>query len=464
MMKPAHYKPLPCNAEFRHPRWALIVTLILSILIGMVHVADASGKQGAWRAAISDSREFLVSEQYREAETAAKKAVRLAHRRFGPASPQMADTLLLLSNIFVRQRMFAKAEPLQRQSLNIMEKRLGMNHPDLVKYLNPLVVTCARQDRYEAAEHFHTRILNISKKVHGDDHPETRKARHYLNTLRLSRDKKAQTDSNEKEATLLSVQTPSESDPTSLSNEKWQTLTDRMAELADQGHHQEGFAAAMEAAHLAETALGPDHPRVAEALTQAAGFLEQMDESEEAMRLYAKAFEVLERAYGGDSIEASIGLDRMARLYESQENYAGAAAMAERSMVIWKDNFGADHPTVKSRMKNLEILKKKALQNQTPAIAETPPKASPPPPLKRAPKTAVSPGDKTRELGQAFAQTRSRIERAIRDLPRSLQLDRFTGNWQTRFDRFLHHFTVPQWILILMGIGGVIFLLRKDWN
>ncbi|MFW6374144.1 MAG: tetratricopeptide repeat protein, partial [Thermodesulfobacteriota bacterium] len=358
---------------------------------------------------------------------------------------------------------FEKAEPLQRQSLNIMEKRLGMNHPDLVKYLNALVVTCARQDRYEAAEHFHARILNIAEKVHGNDHPETRKARHYLNTLRLSRDKKVQTDSNEKEPTLLSVQTLSESDPTSFSEEKWQTLTDRMAELADQGHHPEGFAVAMEAAHLAETALGSDHPRVAEALTQAAGFLEQMDESEEAIRLYAKAFEVLERAYGADSIEASIGLDRMARLYEDQENYAGAAAMADRSMVIWKDTFGADHPTVKSRMKDLAILKKKALQNQTPAVAETPPKASPPPP-KRSPKTAISLGDKTGESGRAFTQAMSRIERAIRDLPRSFQLDRFSGNWQTRFGRFFHHFTLPQWILILMGIGGIIFLLLKDWN
>lgn len=463
MMKPAPSKTPPRSSEIRNPGWISVLMLCLFSLISILYAADASAEQGAWQAAITESRELLASEQYREAETAAKKAVRIAQRTFGPGSPEMADSLLLLSGIHARQRIFVKAEPLQRQSLNIMEKRLGMNHPDLLKYLDALVVTCARQDRYEAAVHFHTRILSISKKEWGEKHPNTKKAKAYLETLRLSGGDTSGTDPETNTPTFLSVQTRSAADSGTLTDDKWRTLIERGAALAQEGKLPAAYTAAMEAAKRAESALGPDHPRVAEALTQAAGFLEQMEEYEEAMRLYAKAYEVLENAYGGDSLEASVGLDRMARLYEDQENYPGAAAMAERSMTIWKDNFGADHPTVKSRMKQLEILKKKALQNQKPAVAETPPKASPPPP-KRAPKRVASPDDKTRESGQAFAQAMSRIERAIRDLPRAFQRDRFSGDWQPRIDRLLHRFTLPQWILILMGIAGIIFLLLKEWN
>lgn len=449
------------NSRFSSAGKALKRAFCMLLLLSVVHPADASDRTRPWEAEMAESRQFLEGDRYREAETVAKKAVRLAQRKFGPGSPQMAQSLFLMGDIFGKQRMFSKAEPLQRQSLNIMEKRLGMNHPDLTEYLNALAFTRARRNDTAEAEELYRRALRILEKALGKNHPKTEKARAAIETLRRFHDQAAETDAAENTPTLLSVNTQVASARTPFSEKKWRILTAAMATLADEGNDKEGFAVAMEAARLAESGLGPDDPRMAEALTQAAGFLERMGEADEAMRLYAKSYEVLERAYGGDSIEASVGLDRMALLYENQENYAGAAAMAERSMAIWKENFGADHPIVQSRRKELEILKKKAIRKAS--VPESQAKASPPP-SKWTSKPAVSSGDKTGEFGQGFAQTISRIGTAIRELPRTLRLDGSSGGWKTRLDRFVHRFTLPQWILIFMGIGGAALLLLKDWN
>lgn len=69
---------------------------------------------------------------------------------------------------------------------------------------------------------------------------------------------------------------------------------------------------------IRETALDPDHPRVAQSLHQLAGVYVQWKKFGNAEQLYKQALEISENAYGAEHPRVARELDALAMLYQKQ--------------------------------------------------------------------------------------------------------------------------------------------------
>lgn len=69
---------------------------------------------------------------------------------------------------------------------------------------------------------------------------------------------------------------------------------------------------------IRETALDPDHPRVAQSLHQLASVYVQWKKFGNAEQLYKQALEISENAYGTDHPHIARELEALATLYQKQ--------------------------------------------------------------------------------------------------------------------------------------------------
>ncbi|KAH0627264.1 hypothetical protein JD844_002778 [Phrynosoma platyrhinos] len=85
---------------------------------------------------------------------------------------------------------------------------------------------------------------------------------------------------------------------------------------------------------IRETALDPDHPRVAQSLHQLAGVYMQWKKFGNAEQLYKQALEISESAFGIEHLRVARELDALATLYQKQNKYEQAEQLRKKSFRI----------------------------------------------------------------------------------------------------------------------------------
>lgn len=111
-----------------------------------------------------------------------------------------------------------------------------------------------------------------------------------------------------------------------------------------------------EALHIAETALGPEHPDAIRPLDKLAGIYGRQRRYAEAESMYRRAVAVRERAYGRDHLRLVATLDSLADLYRKQGRYAQAEPLYIRSLAINTKAVGQDDPQLAANLNNLAML------------------------------------------------------------------------------------------------------------
>ncbi len=107
--------------------------------------------------------------RYAEAESFARKTLKLSRKEFGPDHPKTGILLNNLALLYQDQGRYAEAEPLYRRSLAIDEKAFGLEHPLVATHLNNLAALYQAQGRYAEAEPLHKRSLAIREKALGPE-------------------------------------------------------------------------------------------------------------------------------------------------------------------------------------------------------------------------------------------------------------------------------------------------------
>uniref|UniRef100_A0ABI8A356 Nephrocystin-3 n=1 Tax=Felis catus TaxID=9685 RepID=A0ABI8A356_FELCA len=85
---------------------------------------------------------------------------------------------------------------------------------------------------------------------------------------------------------------------------------------------------------IRETALDPDHPRVAQSLHQLASVYVQWKKFGNAEQLYKQALEIAENAYGAEHPHIARELEALATLYQKQNKYEQAEHFRKKSFKI----------------------------------------------------------------------------------------------------------------------------------
>ncbi|GAB1294598.1 Nephrocystin-3 [Apodemus speciosus] len=104
--------------------------------------------------------------------------------------------------------------------------------------------------------------------------------------------------------------------------------------LKDLGLLSQAVVPLQRSLEIRETALDPDHPRVAQSLHQLAGVYVQWKKFGDAEQLYKQALEISVNAHGADHPHAARELEALATLYHKQNKYEQAEHFRKKSVLI----------------------------------------------------------------------------------------------------------------------------------
>uniref|UniRef100_A0A286XDD9 Nephrocystin-3 n=1 Tax=Cavia porcellus TaxID=10141 RepID=A0A286XDD9_CAVPO len=127
--------------------------------------------------------------------------------------------------------------------------------------------------------------------------------------------------------------------------------------LKDLGLLSQAVVPLQRSLEIRETALDPDHPRVAQSLHQLASVYVQWKKFGNAEQLYKQALEISENAYGADHPHTARELEALATLYQKQNKYEQAEHFRKKSFKIRQKA-----TRKKGNLYGFALLRRRALQ------------------------------------------------------------------------------------------------------
>jgi CHAT domain-containing protein/Tfp pilus assembly protein PilF len=133
-------------------------------------------------------------------------------------------------------------------------------------------------------------------------------------------------------------------------------LNQQVVQLYNRGRYSEAMPLAQRALAIQEKALGPNHPSVANLLSNLAFLYINQGRYAEAEPLYKRSLAIREKALGSDHPDVAASLGNLAQLYKDQGRYADAEPLFKRSLTIREKALGPDHPDVAASLNALASL------------------------------------------------------------------------------------------------------------
>jgi len=113
---------------------------------------------------------------------------------------------------------------------------------------------------------------------------------------------------------------------------EWQSLTNEAMSLYRNSEYARAEELAKKALEIADSAVGPDHPNVADSLNNLGLIYHAQGEYAQAEPLYKRALAMAERAVGPNHPYVAGRLNNLAELYRAQGRYAEAEPLYLRSL------------------------------------------------------------------------------------------------------------------------------------
>ena len=130
-------------------------------------------------------------------------------------------------------------------------------------------------------------------------------------------------------------------------------LNKRSIELFEAGRYQEAIPLSQRALSIREKDLGPDHPDVAQSLSNLATLFQAKGQYADAEPLYRRALIIREKVLGPAHPQLATSLSNLAVMYASEGRFADAELLHTRAIKIRKRALGLDHPLVAASLNNL---------------------------------------------------------------------------------------------------------------
>ena len=126
--------------------------------------------------------------------------------------------------------------------------------------------------------------------------------------------------------------------------------------LDERGRYAEAALLLERALAICERIFGPDHPDVAQSLSNLATVYRKQGRYAEAQPPHERALAIRERAFGPNHPNVAESVHELAVLYWNQGRYAEAEPLHERALAIHERTLGPDHPNVAMSLNNLAVL------------------------------------------------------------------------------------------------------------
>ena len=194
-----------------------------------------------------------------EARTQHERALEIRERTLGKDHLEVAQVLDNLGAIPLQQERFDEAVQIYARGLEIRRRALGDDHPDVAASWNALGAAQYGLHQTESARDSYEHAATIWRKALGEAHPNVAAA--LVNLANLERDTGRGSDAEHHlEAAIASWR---QLDPKTYAADI-ASATSSLGNLAyDRGELALAETRLTEAVAMMETALGPDHPRIA---------------------------------------------------------------------------------------------------------------------------------------------------------------------------------------------------------
>jgi eukaryotic-like serine/threonine-protein kinase len=273
--------------------------------LALVPVAEAIAQRaGADPGTLSNLRRataqvLLKVARYPEAEKAAREALELRERAYGPESPEVAAVLGTVAIVEMEAGKYAEARAADEHALAIIRGKLGPDQPEALPMLNALAGMARYRSDYDGAAAYLQQALTLAERSLG---------------------------------------------PTSAAVG---TISGNLAVvLGAQRRYDEAHAAFRRALEIKEKLLGPEHSEVGMLHAFFGGALMEEHRLDEAQAELERGLAIVEKALGRDAPFLSAPLNNLAQLYLERKRPTAALPLAQRALEVTRKAFPEDHPEI----------------------------------------------------------------------------------------------------------------------
>ncbi|MBR1208884.1 MULTISPECIES: CHAT domain-containing tetratricopeptide repeat protein [unclassified Bradyrhizobium] len=110
--------------------------------------------------------------RFDDAEGLLQRAITVYGSAVGELHPSNALAVMNLARLYTNHEKYAAAEPLHKRAVTLLEKALGPLHPDLARALVNLTSLYTKLHRYSEAEPLARRAVSIGERSLGPSHPD----------------------------------------------------------------------------------------------------------------------------------------------------------------------------------------------------------------------------------------------------------------------------------------------------
>ncbi len=282
------------------------------------------------------------SGNYRLAKEQMERSQHIFLSTFGDKHPSYARTLIALSEANRRLAEFGPALEKAELAIKILENRFGVAHPSVAVALGIKGKIHHILYQLNEEEMVWKKILDIQSRVYSDNHPASASTHYGYGNLFLRKGEFAKAQEQLEKSLGITEKSLGTKHPEYFG---------RLIGLATCYNEQENYSAALERlreAHgLQKDIFGESpHPSVARMLQLQSEVDRRLENFKEALASIDKALKMKEEIYGHTHPSVADALEVLAKIYYGQHKLNRFKTILDQTFLIREKAYGASHPLV----------------------------------------------------------------------------------------------------------------------
>jgi CHAT domain-containing protein/Tfp pilus assembly protein PilF len=312
--------------------------------------------EGARSPELAQKLNILANIYYEKGEIQkAQKSYETAIEIFKSSAAQnpevYVNALLDLGKIHQNNILYSEAEKLYTQARDFSAQQLSLQHPLYADASHYLAGIQHIFGKYEEAENLYVEALAIRKLVLKDTSEAYLETALHLAKIYQITAQYAKAETSYQHIIALFKQKSAQNSP-----HYWNVLKNLSQLYDDLGKQTQAQNLMNEILNHQSNTVGEEHPKYASMLTQIAFWENKAGKTEKAEELFKKVLQIQQQNLGEQHPEYATALDNLGNFYLHQKRIPEAESHIKKALQIRKQIFGENHPAYAASISNMASL------------------------------------------------------------------------------------------------------------
>ena len=274
--------------------------------------------------------------KFGEAEDLARAGLEMTRRTLPAGRPEIAKALVALGNILQARGQYDEAIPALDEAVNLYEKA-GAS-ADLASSLSALADAQFYAGHYDISDSLNRRVLPVYRQLYGDRHPRVADA--LLNLAATAFDRGDYADAERLDRQALDI-TTSFYGPDSHQAADNMTILGRV--LVRAKRPDEAAPLLQQALVIRERVYGRVHPSVASTLNELGNVAVRRNQLDEAEQIFRRMLDIYHSIYGEKHFLIGTATSNLGGVYHARKQYAQAESLFKAAVQMFVATQGEGH-------------------------------------------------------------------------------------------------------------------------